>query len=550
MIGDLPGYGTVWYHPDGIANILALCLVKKRFRVTFDSQGDDDSFIVHKPDGATRVFKESERGLYYLEVPVRPNGKHGTALVTTVKENKSKYTDRDYSKTVQARRIQRTIGRPSVREYVKIVEQNLLPNCPVTRADILAAEDIFGPDVGILKGKTTRTKANVVEQGATEVPPSIAERYTKQTIAIDIVTVRSLRFFVSVSRDLRFITAQHLPDKQSSSLQECARRIVTLYRSRGFTVTVIKGDGEFECLREGLPAGTQLNTVSEGEHVPEVERLNRTLKERVRCIDATLPFQRIPPRMTIEMVYNCVFWLNCFPPGRGLSATMSPRQIMTGQRIDFRKHCQLEYGSYVQTHDEHDNTMTQRTTGALAMRPTGNTQGGYWFYNLTTGRLINRRKWTELPMPNDVIERIHTAADAHNAPNIDHDDLNLHNEDFEDGDDPDDPTYDPDGHGDGYDAAGDYLDDNYYAPLAGVAGNDDADDPLTDEIDDADDPPTAGVANEEPNEAQEDDAAPETTEEIRGRPHGLRAPRPRSYNHIHPDSVVDATILAQYSECD
>jgi hypothetical protein len=85
---------------------------------------------------------------------------------------------------------------------------------------------------------------------------------------------------------------------------------------------------------------------------------------------------------------------------------------------------------------------------------------------------------------------------------------------------------------------------------SGVAGNDDADDPLTDEIDDADDPPTAGVANEEPNEAQEDDAAPETTEEIRGRPHGLRAPRPRSYNHIHPDSVVDATILAQYSECD
>mgnify|MGYP004197791961 CR=1 FL=1 len=31
MIGDLPGYGTVWFHPDGIANILSLAKVKKHF---------------------------------------------------------------------------------------------------------------------------------------------------------------------------------------------------------------------------------------------------------------------------------------------------------------------------------------------------------------------------------------------------------------------------------------------------------------------------------------------------------------------------------------
>ena len=30
MVGDLPGYGTVWFHPKGIANILALVNVKKK----------------------------------------------------------------------------------------------------------------------------------------------------------------------------------------------------------------------------------------------------------------------------------------------------------------------------------------------------------------------------------------------------------------------------------------------------------------------------------------------------------------------------------------
>ena len=33
MVGDLPGYGTVWFHPKGIANILALVNVKKNHKV-------------------------------------------------------------------------------------------------------------------------------------------------------------------------------------------------------------------------------------------------------------------------------------------------------------------------------------------------------------------------------------------------------------------------------------------------------------------------------------------------------------------------------------
>lgn len=31
LIGDLPGYGRVWYHPDGIANILSLARVKEKY---------------------------------------------------------------------------------------------------------------------------------------------------------------------------------------------------------------------------------------------------------------------------------------------------------------------------------------------------------------------------------------------------------------------------------------------------------------------------------------------------------------------------------------
>lgn len=50
MIADLPGYGTVWYDPNAIANILSLKQVKAKYRVKYDSN-NGGQFTVEKPDG-------------------------------------------------------------------------------------------------------------------------------------------------------------------------------------------------------------------------------------------------------------------------------------------------------------------------------------------------------------------------------------------------------------------------------------------------------------------------------------------------------------------
>ena len=38
-IGNLPGYGAVWYEPTGIDSILSILRVTKKFQVVFDSEG-------------------------------------------------------------------------------------------------------------------------------------------------------------------------------------------------------------------------------------------------------------------------------------------------------------------------------------------------------------------------------------------------------------------------------------------------------------------------------------------------------------------------------
>eukprot|EP00957_Ditylum_brightwellii_P195658 14907837-Ditylum_brightwellii.AAC.1 len=82
---------------------------------------------------------------------------------------------------------------------------------------------------------------------------------------------------------------------------------------------------------------------------------------------------------------------------------MSPRTIMTGATVDFNKYCCLEYGTFVHTHKSRTNDMAPRTVGAIALRLTGNVQGGYSFFSLSSGRRIDRKKWTVLPMPDDTI---------------------------------------------------------------------------------------------------------------------------------------------------
>ena len=87
LIGDLVGYGTVWYNSKGIANILSLAHVKEHgYCVTFDSS-EGNSFHIHKEDGTFHVFNLSSKGLYYMDTR---NGQEEITMINTVDNNSTK----------------------------------------------------------------------------------------------------------------------------------------------------------------------------------------------------------------------------------------------------------------------------------------------------------------------------------------------------------------------------------------------------------------------------------------------------------------------------
>ena len=65
--GDLKGYGTVWFYPEVIENILSLGNVQKKHRVRYESTLDE-GFLVFKAEGTARSFRPSKKGLFFSDV--------------------------------------------------------------------------------------------------------------------------------------------------------------------------------------------------------------------------------------------------------------------------------------------------------------------------------------------------------------------------------------------------------------------------------------------------------------------------------------------------
>ena len=85
----------------------------------------------------------------------------------------------------------------------------------------------------------------------------------------------------------------------------CVNNIRQLYLYRGVKITEIRSDGEFKCLETDLLPCT-LNVAAPGEHVPEIERSIRTVKESTRTLQYDLPFKQQPKMMTEGCVYTSI----------------------------------------------------------------------------------------------------------------------------------------------------------------------------------------------------------------------------------------------------
>jgi len=164
----------------------------------------------------------------------------------------------------------------------------------------------------VIKGKTVRTKPNPV---MIDIYTAVKEKHNI-ILAVDIMQFTSLISLVTVSRNIKFITAMHLSDQKKKTIVHAVKQAIAVYQGKGHTVTDIEftetekkpihpilADNEFEAIREKKgKCDIRVNVTAKSEHVPEVERQNRVIKERARAIIQTLPYNHIPRKIRIALI--------------------------------------------------------------------------------------------------------------------------------------------------------------------------------------------------------------------------------------------------------
>ena len=182
----------------------------------------------------------------------------------------------------------------STKKLLHIIDNNMVKGLPITRQDVKLAEKIYGPNVYALKGKTTNRKVDHVVAPITNIPKQLLKKYKNVTLCIDVMFVNNIKFLLTVSQHIDFVTAQYVPSKKYSGYVKPIEMICNMYAARWFMVTVILADPEFKHLEDYLnksgrrigyiaPNGQSvqptINTTAENEHVEEAERKIRTVKE-------------------------------------------------------------------------------------------------------------------------------------------------------------------------------------------------------------------------------------------------------------------------------
>jgi hypothetical protein len=228
--------------------------------------------------------------------------------------------------------------------------------------------------------------------------------------------VNKLPYLHTKSEKINFLTVQSGKNRTKRSIIDGLNVVLDTYHARGFMVTDIHGDNEFDIndLRHAL-SPTTIHIHGVEEHSGIVERSIRTIKERCRSMCHAVPYERYTKLMTNSLIECAIHWLNAFPSKTGIASNLSPSAIVLGRGSPDFNNRHISFGAYAMVYNGTKNNMSSRCTPAIALRPS-NDSGGFYFMSLYTGKRLHSYHWEELPISDEVIKRVNELGEEEDQP--------------------------------------------------------------------------------------------------------------------------------------
>jgi hypothetical protein len=242
------------------------------------------------------------------------------------------------------------------------------------------------------------------------IPKELLEAQKNVTLSIDLFYVNQKHnFLMSYSESICFMTNTHVVSRKVKDYWPSLKDIYQKYLVRGLCIIKIKADLEFatlEAIVSELPTRPKLILAAQGEHVGSVERNIWYLKEKVRSLQYTLPYAKIPKFMLIHMVFVATRVMNMFPR-RGGNKYFLPSMIVTGRGVTIES-LRIAFGSYVQSTSINmpRNGLEPRTRGAIVLGGMDNETGGQVVMALDTCKLLRRSHVKVMTLMAEVIARV------------------------------------------------------------------------------------------------------------------------------------------------
>ena len=158
---------------------------------------------------------------------------------------------------------------------------NRIKNNPTTKRDVKIELEMLGRSKYEVEGKKVRRQPDTIITEPFPVPTSIFY-YITPVLYVDVVHINQISFLVSLSKNVHYGVIKALDSIKILVIEDEIKRVNCMYDVRGFHVKYVLVDVQFKTIKDRGQFSVIVNVVAKGEHVLEIERFNRIIKERTK----------------------------------------------------------------------------------------------------------------------------------------------------------------------------------------------------------------------------------------------------------------------------
>jgi hypothetical protein len=312
----------VYYSPQMAANILSCNLLHDTHKIQYHYKSN--TFTADPYTVGPRLTFSCVRGHYILDM-----GEVHDAYVVHVGLKSTRYSKRQLAGAQAAYDFLQRMGYISYKAAAEVVQRGSIKDLGFTRADLVAAQDIYGTPAPYLLGQGTQQTNPTQPDDIIPVHESV-----DQDLQVDLFFFLGNVFFLSISVLLGLIMVTHLgPGNNRNSIGERKSHgdrqtegskakaglslldHISKYTAKGFRIRRVTSDGEaaVKSVRSDVEAlGIELNILGHGSHTPHAESATRILKNEARSTLHSLRFP-LPFKLVAALIEFAVHTSNMVP---------------------------------------------------------------------------------------------------------------------------------------------------------------------------------------------------------------------------------------------